>query len=185
MAVDVTAIFARFREYTDMETARTITGNEPPLKFPGLRMVRTANESKQINSVREPCVIMASSGMCNAGRIKHHLKHNLERPESTVLFVGHQGEGTLGRLILDGAKRVRIHGRDFQVRARIAQIFGFSGHADRNGLLKWITHFVQKPKRVFLTHGEERVAVGLAEHIQSAVGFPAEAPYYQQSVELA
>jgi metallo-beta-lactamase family protein len=122
--------------------------------------------------------------MCTAGRIKHHLRNNIERPDSTILFVGHQAEGTLGRLILDGKPRVRIHGQDFAVRAKIAQIFGFSGHADHDGLMKWISHFKTKPKRVFLTHGEEQVALKLADEITRTLGLPTEVPYYQEEVEL-
>jgi metallo-beta-lactamase family protein len=161
-----------------------INSNRPPLKFPTLSLVRTAEESKQINGVKQPSVIMASSGMCTAGRIKHHLKNNIERPESTILFVGHQSEGTLGRNILDGAPRVRIHGRDFTVRAKIEQIYGFSGHADHDGLMRWISHFKSPPKRVFLTHGEEQVALKLAAEIKLRLGYETEVPGYQQVVEL-
>lgn len=185
MAVDVSTIFLKFEDYFDAEMASLIRSQTPPLQFPGLSMVRTSDQSKGINLVREPSVIMASSGMCNAGRIKHHLRNNLERPECTILFVGHQGEGTLGRIILDGAKEVRIHGRFYRVRAKISQIFGFSAHADRNGLLKWLTHFQQKPKRVFLTHGEEPVALNLADHINRVIGWPASVPKYQETVELS
>jgi metallo-beta-lactamase family protein len=161
-----------------------ISANQPPLKFPTLSMARTAEESKQINGVKTSCVIMASSGMCNAGRIKHHLKNNIERPESTILFVGHQGEGTLGRHILDGAPLVRIHGREFRARAKVDQIYGFSGHADHDGLMQWISHFKSKPRRVFLTHGEEQVALKLAAEIKLRLGYEADVPAYQQTVEL-
>ena len=184
MAVDITGIFARFHEYFDAEMWRLINSNQPPLRFPGLTMVRTAEESKRINHVKQGCVIMASSGMCNAGRIKHHLRNNIERPECTILFVGHQSVGTLGRQILDGARQVRIHGRMHQVRAKIAQIFGFSAHADRAGLLKWLSHFQKPPKRVFLTHGEESVSLALADHVQTAMGWNVSVPQYQETVEL-
>ncbi|MCI0361694.1 MAG: MBL fold metallo-hydrolase [Planctomycetaceae bacterium] len=184
MAVDVTAIYLRFHEYTDEAMRQMINSNQPPLKFPGLTMTRTADESKRINGLNQPCVIMASSGMCNAGRIKHHLRNNIGRPQATILFVGHQGEGTLGRLILDGAKRVRIHGQEYQVRAKIEQIFGFSGHADHDGLMRWISHFQRRPRAVFLTHGEEEVALGLATEITAKLGFAVEVPQYQQAVEL-
>jgi len=133
--------------------------------------------------------------MCNAGRIKHHLKNNIEKPEATILFVGHQGEGTLGRQIVDGAKRVRIHGRDFQVRAKISQIYGFSGHADHDGLMTWITHFhdsaatiaahsARPIRRVFLTHGEESVALHLASEITTTLGLPTYVPHYRETVDL-
>src|SRR5262245_23339364 len=156
MAVDVTAIYHRFHEYADEAMQQMINSNQPPLRFPGLTMTRTADESKRINELKQPCVIMASSGMCNAGRIKHHLRNNIGRPQATILFVGHQGEGTLGRQILDGLKQVRIHGQEYEVRAKIDQIFGFSGHADHDGLMRWIAHFERRPRKVFLTHGEEQ-----------------------------
>src|SRR5204863_7049042 len=141
MAVDVTAIYARFRDYFDDEMWELIRANQSPMDFPGLQMVRTADASKAINGVQGSAIIMASSGMCNAGRIKHHLKNNIEKPQATILFVGHQGEGTLGRQIIDGAKRVRIFGQSYEVRAKVSQIYGFSGHADHDGLMRWITHF--------------------------------------------
>jgi metallo-beta-lactamase family protein len=184
MAVDVTGIYLKFHDYCDEAMLEMINSHQPPLKFPTLSLVRTAAESKQINGLKTPAVIMASSGMCNAGRIKHHLKNNIERPESTILFVGHQGEGTLGRLILDGVPRVRIHGQEFSVRAQIEQIYGFSGHADHDGLMRWISHFKSPPKRVFLTHGEEQVALKLAAEIKLRLGYETEVPAFQQVVEL-
>jgi metallo-beta-lactamase family protein len=185
MAVDVTVIFQRFPEYFDEEMWRLINSNQSPLRFPGLTMTRTADESKRINNIRQGCVIMASSGMCNAGRIKHHLKNNIGRPECTILFVGHQSEGTLGRQILDGSREVRIHGEVHRVRARIAQIFGFSAHADRGGLLKWLGSFRQPPKRLFLTHGEESVSLALADHVQKNMGWLVSVPQYEETVELS
>ncbi len=185
MAVDVTAVFERFREYYDEEMKALITSSEPPLRFPGLTMVRTADESKKINEVHEPCVIMSSAGMCNAGRIKHHLRQNIARKENTILFVGHQSYGTLGQQIVSGAKFVRIHGQEFRVAAQIAQVYGLSGHADRTGLLKWLTHFSPKPKRVFFTHGEEDVALAFADHAEKQLGLNAYVPHYQEAVELA
>src|SRR5207237_10286586 len=142
-----------------------VPDQQAPFQYPSLKFIRTVEQSKEINHAQPPCVIMASSGMCNAGRIKHHLKHNIEKPEATILFVGHQGEGTLGREIVDGAKRVRIHGQFFQVRAKIAQIYGFSGHADHDGLMRWITHFLPPPWRLFLTRRVAAVALKLASEI--------------------
>lgn len=184
MAVDVTAIYARFHDYVDEAMWQIIHAGQAPLRFPGLTMTRTADESKRINHVKEPSIIMASSGMCNAGRIKHHLKNNLPRPESTILFVGHQAQGTLGRLILDGRSPVRIHGQEFPVRAKIEQIYGFSGHADHDGLMRWIGHFRRRPTQVFLTHGEEQVALKLAEEIKFKLGYDVLVPEYRQVVEL-
>ena len=184
MAVDVTAIYLKFQHYCDEALLEMIEQHQPPLRFPTLTMVRTAEESKKLNSLSQPSVIMASSGMCNAGRIKHHLRNNIEKPEATILFVGHQGEGTLGRQILDGQKRVRIHGQDYTVRAKVAQIHGFSGHADHDGLLKWITFFKRRPKRVFFTHGEEQVALQFAGEVRAKLGYDTHVPEYREVVEL-
>src|SRR5438477_6010562 len=184
MAVDVTAIYLKFPQYCDEALLKMVHDQQAPFLYPTLTMVRTVDESKKINHAPPPNVIMASSGMCNAGRIKHHLKHNIERPEATILFVGHQGEGTLGRQIVDGAKRVRIYGRDYDVRAKISQIYGFSGHADHDGLMRWISHFQQPPKRVFLTHGEEPVALKLADEITRTLGYATDVPHYQEMIDL-
>jgi metallo-beta-lactamase family protein len=184
MAVDTTEIFLRFESYFDEEMARLIKSNVPPLRFAGLSMVRTAQESKRINELREPCVIMASSGMCNAGRIKHHLRNNIGRPECTILFVGHQAEGTLGRQILRGDREVRIHGQFYKVRARIEQIYGFSAHADRGGLLNWLAHFRQPPRHLFLTHGEENVSLGLETFVETSMGWQVTVPHYEQTFDL-
>jgi metallo-beta-lactamase family protein len=184
MAIDVTAVFERFCEFYDDEMKALLTGPEPPLRFPGLTMVRTADESKRINEYREPCVIMSSAGMCNAGRVKHHLRQNITRPECTILFVGHQSEGTLGHHIQSGAKIVRIHGQEYRVAAQVAQVYGLSGHADRNGLLKWISHFNPRPKRVFFTHGEENGALAFAEFVSKQFGIDSHVPQYRDAVEL-
>jgi metallo-beta-lactamase family protein len=184
MAVDVTAIYLKYHDYCDEALLEMLRNQQPPLRFPTLTMVRTAEESKRINHVRQPCVIMASSGMCNAGRIKHHLRNNLPREEATILFVGHQSEGTLGRQILDGQPHVRIHGQEYPVRAKISQIYGFSGHADHDGLIRWISHFKSPPKRVFLTHGEEAVALKLAAEITQKLGYATHVPEYREVVEV-
>lgn len=184
MAVDVTAVYLKYHDYCDEALLEMLRNHQPPLRFPTLTMVRTADESKRINHIKQPCVIMASSGMCNAGRIKHHLRNNLPREEATILFVGHQGEGTLGRQILDRAPHVRIHGQDYPVRAKIAQIYGFSGHADHDGLIRWISHFKSAPRRLFLTHGEEAVALKLAAEISQKLGYNTHVPEYREVVEL-
>jgi metallo-beta-lactamase family protein len=184
MAVDVTAVYLKFHDYCDEALLKMVHDQQAPFRYPTLTMVRTAEESKKINKLPPSNVIMASSGMCNAGRIKHHLKNNIEKPETTILFVGHQGEGTLGRQIVDGARRVRIHGQEFNVRAKISQIYGFSGHADHDGLMRWIGHFQQPPRRVFLTHGEEPVAVKLAAEISQKLGYMTYVPQYREAVQL-
>ncbi len=196
MAVDVTEVYLQFHGYCDEALLQMVREQQPPFKYPNLKYVRTSESSKQINFAPAPNVIMSSSGMCNAGRIKHHLKNNIEKPEATILFVGHQGEGTLGRQIVDGAKRVRIHGRDFQVRAKISQIYGFSGHADHDGLIRWITHFVhgngeptpppsRSIQRVFMTHGEETVALQLATEIKTTLGLNTHVPRYGETIDLS
>jgi metallo-beta-lactamase family protein len=184
MAVDVTEIYARFRNFFDDETWELIRARQSPLSFPGLQLVRTADESKAINNVAGPAVIMSSSGMCTAGRIKHHLRNNIEKVEATILFVGHQGVGTLGRQILDGAREVRIHGGKYRVQARIAQIYGFSGHADRSQLLKWITNLKVPPRRVFLTHGDEDVALELGRYIEKEQHWRVRVPQYNEAADL-
>jgi len=168
MAVDVTNIFKRHRDWFDEEARRMIESEEPPLHFPGLRLTRSVADSKAINDVRGPCIIMASSGMCTGGRIKHHLIRNLPRRESTVVFVGYQAEGTLGRRILEGDDPVRIHGRQWPVRARIERITGFSAHAGRSALVHWTDHFRECPNRIFLTHGDLDAAESLARALREA-----------------
>ncbi len=185
MAVDVTTIFKKYRECFDEETWQLITSNQQPLQFPGLQMAHSVEESKAINERRKPCVIMAPSGMCTAGRIKHHLRSNVGRAESTILFVGYQAHGTLGRQILEGGRFVRIHGRQWKVKAQIRQLDGFSGHADRSALLRWIGNLRSAPRHVFLTHGEEEAARHFAGEIQERFGWPVSLPEFQQVVELA
>ena len=133
------------------------------LSFPGLSIVRTVEQSKAINNLKGPAIVMATSGMCTAGRIKHHLAQTIGRAECTILFVGYQSRGTLGRQILSGNREVRIHGAWLWVRARIAEINGFSGHADHNALLSWAGAFHSPPKKAFITHGEEEASLALAD----------------------
>ena len=127
---------------------------------------------------------MSASGMCTAGRIKHHLAHNIDRPASTILFVGYQAHGTLGRQILEGRRSVRIHGRHHPVKARIARLHGLSAHGDRDDLLRWLDHFQHPPKQVFLTHGEKEGALSLARAIEQRYNYKATVPTYREVVEL-
>lgn len=184
MAVDTTEVFRKHREYMDTQAREMIESGEPPLRFPGLKLCRTVGESKAINRIKGSCVIMSTAGMCNAGRIKHHLKNNITRPECTIAFVGYQAAGTLGRRIAGGGKIVRIHRKDHKVRSRIAQIHGLSAHADQTGLLDWLGHLKSPPKKVFLTHGEEDAADTLAGLIRSKWDYDVEAPEYQAEREL-
>ena len=184
MAVDVTKIFRRHRDRFDDETWEYINQGEAPLQFPGLQISRSTAQSKAINAGTEPSIVMSTSGMCTAGRIKHHLRQNISRTESTILFVGYQGRGTLGRQILDGRPEVRIHGKNCPVKANIAQIYGFSGHADRKALLRWVKHFEKAPRRLFLTHGDEDAALSLANHIRTDLQWRVLVPDYESTVDL-
>lgn len=184
MAYDVTNLFRRFQSWLDDETRAAIESDQPPLQFPGLSMTRTTQESKAINHLNQPCIVMAPAGMCNAGRIKHHLRNNIRRAESTILFVGFQAEGTLGRHLISGAREVRIHGRQYHVNAKIEQIFGLSGHADRTGLLQWLECLEKPPRNVFLTHGEERSAIALKGTIESKLGMKVIIPDYESEYDL-
>ena len=181
MAARATDIFRRHRECFDDDAWHLINSGHSPLRFDGLRVVESAEESKGINRLKEPAIIMATSGMCTAGRIKHHLAHNIEKPESTILFVGYQAEGTLGRQILSGSPRVRIHGREHPVRASVEEIHGFSGHADGPALMRWLKHFKTAPRHAFVTHGEEQSSLGLADKIKHDLGWNVSVPKYQES----
>jgi metallo-beta-lactamase family protein len=184
MANAVTDVFRRHRECFDDAAWQRINEGDAPLHFPGLQMIQSTEESKSLNRLDVPAVIMATSGMCTAGRIKHHLAHNITRPESTILFVGYQAGGTLGRQILDRPEEVRIHGRLWPVRARVEQVDGFSAHADAPELLRWIGSLEQAPRNVFVTHGEEASSLGLAEKIKEEKGWTTTVPRYQQVIEL-
>jgi len=184
MAVDVTELFRRHRAYLDDETRALLDGGEPPLRFPGLHLVRSSADSRAINDAPDPKVIMSTSGMCTAGRIKHHLRRNVGRPESTILFVGYQPKGTLGRRILDREKDVRIHGRNHRVRADVRQLSGMSAHGDRDDLLRWLGGFREKPRHVFLTHGEHSVARALAHTIKTRLGIETSVPEYRHAATL-
>jgi len=184
MAVDVTDVFLRHRDCMDEEALAILESGQGLFRFPGMRLVRTRPESKAINRVRGPCIIMAGSGMCTAGRIKHHLANHVSQPENTIVFVGYQANGTLGRQLVDGVSPVRIHGEKHAVKARVAQIHGCSGHADQQGLLRWVGSLKSRPRRVFLTHGEPEAADQLAQEIRTRWSWPVEVPQYRQEVEL-
>jgi metallo-beta-lactamase family protein len=184
MAVEVTELFDRYRGDLDEEAQVLYRSGHSPFQFPGLKLFRTIEESKTINRIRGSCLILAGSGMATGGRIKHHLMANIERPESTILFVGYQSRQTLGRQILDGAPLVRINGRTFRVRARVAQIQGFSGHAGQSDLLLWLRTFQTPPRRLFLTHGESEAALAFAQRIRRELGWTAVVPGYGDTVDL-
>lgn len=165
MATDVTDVFLRHPECLDRETLDLFRSGQSPFQFPGLKYVRSREDSKEINGLRTPHIVMAGSGMCTGGRIKHHLVNNIGRAESTILFVGYQAEGTLGRQIIERPPQVRIFGQQRLLRARVEQMQSFSGHADRRALLRWLDHFQPPPSTLFLTHGEKKVIHRLAESL--------------------
>ncbi|MFA7574275.1 MAG: MBL fold metallo-hydrolase [Arcobacteraceae bacterium] len=176
LTISATEIFRRNPDCFDKETLELIQNGYNPLDFKNLHFTRTAKESKQLNISSESKVIISASGMCTAGRIKHHLKHNLWRKESSVVFVGYQAEGTLGRRIKDGAKKVKIFGEDVKVNAQIHVLEGFSGHADKDELIEWLKNFKKKPQKVFLVHGEKDSLNALQDAIQDELGLDVTAP---------
>lgn len=178
LAVEATGIFHK-NEYECFDEAamELVRQGINPITFPGLRLAITSDESKAINFENSPKVIISASGMCEAGRIRHHLKHNLWRPECTILFVGYQAIGTLGRAIVEGAEEVKLFGEPIEIRAQIMKLIGMSGHADKNGLLRWIGGFNVKPQKVFVVHGEDSVCKLFTECLKVEHGIDAYAPY--------
>lgn len=178
LAVEATNIYSEdMNDYYDQETLDLLSKGIDPIKFYDLHVSITSDESKLINEDREPKVILSASGMCEAGRIRHHLKHNLWRPECTILFVGYQTDGTLGRVLLDGAETVKLFGETIQVEAKIEQMDGISGHADRDMLLDWLRGISPSPKKVFVNHGQDVVCDIFADKIHDELGYDAVAPY--------
>ena len=177
LAIEATRIFKDTDpDCFDADTRALLEKGIDPITFPGLRVTVTSDESRMINADRVPKVILSASGMCEAGRIRHHLKHNLWRPECTILFVGYQAVGTLGRTLLEGATTVKLFGELIEVQAELCQLTGMSGHADREGLLRWVNSFEQKPKRVFVMHGEDETEDHFVQTLTEQ-GFTACAPY--------
>ncbi len=184
MAIRVTEVFKRNPDLFDDEAMAMIMRGDHPCDFPGLKFCRSTQESKDIAKEKGPVVIIAGSGMCTAGRIKHHLAHNIGRAENTVLFVGYQASGTLGRRILSGEPEVRILGEKHRVRARVESILGFSAHAGRSDLKRWLSSFATPPRHVFVTHGEDDAREPFVALIEDELGFAASRPEYLQSVDL-
>lgn len=169
LASTATDVFKRNIELFDDEAQERIKNGDNPLEFDGLKFTRTVEESIRLNENKKPCIIISASGMCDAGRIKHHLKHNLWNEKNTILFVGYQAPNTLGRRIVDGEKVVKIFGEEIVVNAQIEYIEGYSGHADQEWLMNFIYSFRDKPKKVFLVHGEERAQKILKSKIESDI----------------
>lgn len=181
LAVNATKIFEENPEYYDEEALKYLLSGDNPLEFKNLHFVHTSDESKALNEDLTPKIIISASGMCEVGRIKHHLKHNLYRPECTVLFVGYQAEGTLGRKIMDGQKLVKLFGDEIAVNAEIKYLDAFSGHADRDGLLSWLYHMDKRPKNIFLVHGEFSAQQALRTAINERFGINAIIPAYEET----
>lgn len=178
MAISITEVFKRHSELFDKEMSWLMRHNRSPFDFSGLKMIQTADESKAINHISGTVMVIAGSGMCTGGRVKHHLVTNISRRESTILFVGYQAIGTLGRQIVDGSKEVRILGQHYPVRARIAQIHGFSSHADRNELFRWLSELKKAPRRVFVVHGEFEATQQFGVFLEEKTGWDISVPEY-------
>lgn len=173
MATTATEVFRKNAQVFDEETRAYILKGDNPLDFKNLTFTRSTAESMALNSDNTPKVIISASGMCEAGRIRHHLKHNLWDPRNSIIFVGYQGEGTLGRSLVEGKKDITLFGEEIYVQAEIYNLEGFSGHADQNGLLEWISGFQQKPKQLFLVHGEEQSKKDFAQLLKDKLDMEA------------
>ena len=184
LAIQATEIFRRYRSYLDGETQSLLKNGEDPLDLPQLKFSSTTAQSMEINELKGSAIVISASGMANAGRIKHHLRHNLWRPGASVVFVGFQAEGTPGRRIVDGAKTIRLFGEDISIEARVFTINGFSAHAGQDQLLDWLGHFQNKKMKIFLVHGELAVQEKLAALIKERYGFAVDIPEYLEEIEL-
>lgn len=185
LAIEATNIFGKnVNACFDEESMALVKQGINPLTFPGLKFAVSSEDSKQINFDTMPKVIISASGMCEAGRIRHHLKHNLWRKECTILFAGYQALGTTGRAIVDGATEIKLFGEPISINAEIAMLPGASGHADKEGLIKWINAFSNNPDKVFIVHGEDQVCDAFTECIKTEYGFNAIAPYTGSEYDL-
>ena len=184
LAISATEIFKQNAELFDDETKEKIESGDNPLEFPGLKFTRTPEESMALNESKIPSIIISASGMCEVGRIKHHLKHNIWNPINTILFVGYQAPGTLGRKIVEGAKTIKLFGEEISVNARVEYIEGYSGHADQEWLLNFVYSFYDKPKHIFLVHGEEDSQMVLKQKILESTEIPVTIPEYGETYEL-
>ncbi len=171
MATTATEVFRRNAQVFDDETREFILKGDNPLDFKNLKFTRSTEESQRLNMDRHPKVIISASGMCEAGRIRHHLKHNLWDARNSIIFVGYQAEGTLGRKLIEGAKEVTLFGEVIHVNAQIYNLEGFSGHADQNGLFSWLAGFIRKPKQIFLVHGEKQSKIDFGELIKEKLAY--------------
>ena len=186
MAVEATSVFNKnIIECFDEEAMELVNKGINPITFAGLKLSITSEDSKNINFDLKPKVIISAAGMCDAGRIRHHLKHNLWRPECTILFAGYQAVGTLGRSLIDGTDQVRLFGETIEVKARIERLDGLSGHADKEGLIAWLLAMKDAPQKVFLVHGDDTVCTNFAKELRNEYGYDAEAPFSGSIYNLA
>ncbi len=184
MAVRVTKVFRQHTDMFDEEAKKLLSDHNSPFAMPNLKMVSSVADSKAINHIKGTAVIIAASGMCTGGRIKHHLDHNIGRSSSIILFVGYQAFGTLGREIIEGKKEVRLFGTERRVKAQIRQIHGFSAHADQQELLGWVEGIGKGPSRIFVTHGEPDAALALADLLTVKTDAVVQVPEYEQMEEV-
>lgn len=184
MAASVTEVFRRHPELFDSEMTEHISQDESPFNFPGLKMVKATEESKAINHIKGTVMVIAGSGMCTGGRIKHHLVNNISRPASTIMFVGYQAVGTLGRRIVDGARKVRILGKKHRVKAKVVRIHGFSAHADQDELFRWLSELTRPPRGLFVVHGESKSARAFGNYISKKTGWNVSVPAYKDEIVL-
>lgn len=185
MAINATSLYAKHHEDHRVQfTAAELTGNRDPLDIADVHMTRTVDDSKRINSIETPCIILSASGMATGGRILHHLAQRLPDARNSVLLVGYQGDGTLGRALLDGSKEVRIHGVQVQARAEIIDIGQLSAHAGKSELLRWLSGFQYAPRQAFMVHGEPAGLNGLRDAITAQFHWPVTIPDYLQTIEL-
>jgi len=184
MATRVTEVFKHHAELFDEKMAEFVKRHKSPFDLPGLELAGTVEQSKAIKRIKKPVMVIAGSGMCTGGRIKYHLVNNISRPQSTIMFVGYQATGTLGRQIVDGQKEVRILGQQYQVKARVVRIHGFSAHADRNELLGWLRELQAPPRRVFVVHGETESACSFGDFVRKQTGWQVTVPAYRDEIVL-
>ncbi len=184
MASRITAVFKEHSELFDKKMTESVKNHQSLFDLPMLHLAGTAEESKAINYIKEPIMIIAGSGMCTGGRIKYHLVNNITRPDCTIMFVGYQAEGTLGRQIVDGKKKVRILGQMYPVKAKVMRVHGFSAHADKDELLAWLKELEAPPRKVFVVHGEAESAKSFGDYIRGKTAWDVAVPEYQDEVVL-
>jgi metallo-beta-lactamase family protein len=183
MAIKSTEVFKKHPECYDQEIKALLKSGDNPFTFPGLTYSESTDNSKRLDHLKEPCVIIAGSGMCTGGRIKHHIRQYIDDPKNTILFVGYQVQGTLGYWIKEGRSKIKLLGVEARVRSKVESIDSFSGHADYKGLLNWLKYFTPSPKKVFITHGDEKSAVSLSDKIKK-LGIDTYIPGMKDSIRL-